>query len=675
MPPASLAQHFNPPEGYSGVFGWIVGFSADAAFLNDAVERFTGLTKRQREIEGRLASALFLDRGNPQIPPTAAPGVHHFPMLRSNPLAFRLLHAKVAMLGFKSNQAPKQWRLRLLVSTGNWTRQTLEESLDLIWSCEVQSEALEEADEATRQSCTDIKAAWDFLSDVMRNFDTRLLEKARGKDEAEQVKTWIEKCATEAKGKARFLDNRKESMLDGVIRKVRGFGPIKRNYLAMGSGFYEAIGESQSASRGTRSASVPEMIVERLCSEDLLAKASARIRLTVNPDACQAIADLHEALAAKGIKVKRAATPADVFGQNPTQRRLHAKFLFSANEREDSPKCLSAWLYLGSGNLTRTGFLERAGAGLGNLEAGVVFADDQLTWDPPKNDKYAHLRCVTNVLPISWDDADLQGASLASGAPFEEPEAQFIAPPVPYLLWHPSGESGELRLPEGTQTSEIKVLDSSNNPCPTTETGGFLWREAQPREVRVRFAVRPDQNAECGVPVLDKAGRVSARKPPPLYDLDEAWWQLMDFPLPAPADDSDGDEGDEDDDADAEQARADGENHPTSKAALLSRYPIRKMMELLEKIAEQQTAIEEGNWRPWCHRLQHTLEQAKDVDVVRYFREQLRMNPLSVLREQSFRPEFAESASSNPGRHYEECLQAIETTWGVSGLPSLGDPQ
>lgn len=60
------------------------------------------------------------------------------------------------------------------------------------------------------------------------------------------------------------------------------------------------------------------------------------------------------------------------FGAFP--RSLHAKFIFSANwAKKKSNKCSSPWVYLGSGNLTKPGFMNKAGS-VGNLEAGVVFA-------------------------------------------------------------------------------------------------------------------------------------------------------------------------------------------------------------------------------------------------------------------------------------------------------------
>src|ERR1700712_328127 len=100
--PFSLAQYFSPFEDldsdssgeYRGCFAWLCGYSADAAFLNDAIERFVGHTKAQREYTGRIAIALMLAPGNPQIRPSEAPGVIHLPILNDKVRPFTLLHAK-----------------------------------------------------------------------------------------------------------------------------------------------------------------------------------------------------------------------------------------------------------------------------------------------------------------------------------------------------------------------------------------------------------------------------------------------------------------------------------------------------------------------------------------------------------------------------------------------------
>lgn len=72
-------------------------------------------------------------------------------------------------------------------------------------------------------------------------------------------------------------------------------------------------------------------------------------------------------------------TTPSVFGPN-SQRVLHAKFLFSAQQRVDELKCHRPWVYLGSGNLTGPGFASKMSRQGGNLEAGVIFVPEELEW-------------------------------------------------------------------------------------------------------------------------------------------------------------------------------------------------------------------------------------------------------------------------------------------------------
>jgi len=78
-------------------------------------------------------------------------------------------------MGFRHQENHSQWQLRLLVSTGNWTRQTLEENLDLMWRIDITSESLIHPDADIKQDCADIKAAWNLLVWIQQLFDTRKL--------------------------------------------------------------------------------------------------------------------------------------------------------------------------------------------------------------------------------------------------------------------------------------------------------------------------------------------------------------------------------------------------------------------------------------------------------------------------------------------------------------------
>src|SRR6266849_5170612 len=158
--PLSLAQLFEAPDGFIGHFGWMCGYSADAGFLNDAAERFTRQTDRQRAFAGKIALAVMLDPGNPQISCADVPGILHLP-IRTDRRPFNLLHAKIALLGFRNDTIRNQWCLRLIVSTGNWTRETLEESLDLAWTIETSSqEVARSLNPEAKQRCADFKVAW-----------------------------------------------------------------------------------------------------------------------------------------------------------------------------------------------------------------------------------------------------------------------------------------------------------------------------------------------------------------------------------------------------------------------------------------------------------------------------------------------------------------------------------
>lgn len=654
--PPSLAQNFDAPKDYTGHFGWLCGYSADTPFLDDATERFTRLTGSQRAHLGRIALAVVLDPGNPPISFQDAPGVAHLPIIDHANKPFRLLHAKVALLGFRHQENHSQWQLRLLVSTGNWTRQTLEESLDLVWRIDIASESLSRPVPEIQQDCADIKAAWNLLDWIQQIFDTRLLDASANGHLSEtmkslqQVSQWIATCSKKAQGRSRIFDNRSKSLLSQLPEKIKASGEVKRNYLAMGSGFYEA-----QADQGN-SPAVPVAIVNALRDQGLLT-GKPEVDLYVNPMACQAIATSVEPLRSCGMTIRPAAIPSIVFGEG-AQRTLHAKFLFSANYRDNSNACTSAWVYLGSGNLTHPGFAYKMSASKGNFEAGVLFSPNALCWQKTKATQEQLV--VTDLLPIQWEVEIGDVNSLSAGPGMEQREVTYVAPPVAWFAWHAAGDVRELRTDEPS-AADVQVLDSAGIACSKTETG-FQWHEAQPRQVRLRWRANAQQH-ESLIPVVDQYGRIAATELP-LIDIDEVWWQLADFPLPPDKDG--GDEGDDERDENDGKDTVNGRSVPTTS------YPIRQMMDLIESIAAKQTGIDDIDWLLWCNRLEQTLGQAADSAPVKYFRDKLGLNPLSPLRLPSFRPLFAESREQELGAFYDDALGRIEVSWKVNELSPIG---
>ncbi len=652
--PASLAQLFDPPEQYQGVFGWLCGYAADADFLEDALERFSGLTRARRAHQGRILLAVMLDPGNPQIAPAEAPGALHLPVKRTN-LPFVLLHAKVAVLGF---QRADRFVLRIIVSTGNWTRQTLEESLDLAWRLDILGQDTDT--EVAHQDRTDLAAAWEFLSWLQQSFDLRPLKGTAGKDNepsdnesadaAAKFAAWIGRIVKrQKKYRSRFFDSRERSLFEQLPDLVQQHGgKARRNYLALGSGFFEG-----EAANGTF---VPEQILKTLKEKSLVTTGCEK-DLFVNPLACQAVAARQSWIEEKGWTI-RAARALAYFGAFP--RSLHAKFIFSANWNEKSNKCSSPWVYLGSGNLTNPGFMNKAGS-VGNLEAGVVFAPEALRWSVEgKKDHGANV--VTNLLPIHWDDAEKTPLpTLQAGQDMPERDAAFVAAPVALFLWSEWPEGGSLTT-QGEVLGAFELLDPDRRPCERLADGSFVWPGKRPQQVIVAWSVEGNAGT-ASVPVIDRYGRYCAADLPAL-DLEEAWIQLANFPMPPDDEELPGSDA-----MDAiDGVVADG----AALATPPSTYPVRRMMILVEDIAAKQIAIAEPDWAMWCNRLEQVLTQAKDSEVVRAF-QSITLNPLHPLFEPAFRPAFAATAQTQQGARYEAALNAAIAAWQLENCAKLGE--
>lgn len=651
--PFSLAQHFEAPEDFIGWFGWVCGYSADSGFLNDAAERFTRRTQAQRAYEGRVAMALMLDPGNPQITPREVPGVMHLPVNSVPP--FRLLHAKLALLGFRHASDARQWRLRLIVSTGNWTRQTLEDSLDLAWRIDLCDEDLNSQDSLVPQASADLGAAWGMLNWLRGHFDGRVLNAhAPGRQdfgsELAAVERWIAKAIKVGIGVApRFFDNRGTSLLAQLPDLVRKHtSQTARNYLGMGSGFYE------SSDGNNKIPSVLKNIVDTLQEAELLTRRP-EIDIFVNPKACQAVADSVPSFNSAGWIVREAGQP-ECF---KAPRSLHAKFIFSANHRENSDLCNSAWLYMGSGNLTAPGFSNKMASQSGNLEAGVVFTAESLRWSPAKGVPPESV--LTNLLPLQWEtDFSQDPVLLAAGSDMPDPEVQYSAAPVAYFFWTVEQDISWLQAGEEI-TESFDLLDGDGNACLRDLIKGFVWRAPRPQLVQLRWCVG-GQERRAWVPVIDEFGRIAATILPRI-DIEEAWSQLANFPMP-PDDEELLDDGD--------AGLSNDATRESQGASLAASYPVRQMMQLVENIAAKQTSVSKADWVTWCTRLEQCLIQAAGSSVLEEFLK-LDVNPLSPLWHSPFRPAFATTGETAEGLRYQSVLKRVETAWNVDSLTRFGD--
>lgn len=640
----SLVDYFEAPRGYSGHFGWLCGYSASDDFLASALERFTGLSKAARAHLGQSKLALFLNAHNAPISPIEVPGVVHCQM--RTPPPWKLLHAKVAILGFKPHDEQHGWRMRLLVSTGNWTRQSLEESLDVAWCLELSAAALHAPGPDVQQSCADFRAAQTLFDEIAIWCDTSLLSLTVNNQPVlsslarQEVESWLAQCRKHARGTSRLVDNRKKSLFSQLkswlsARERAG----KRNYLAMGSGFYEG---------GTGSStSVPQKIVQLLQDEAVLTN-TAKIELYVNPHACQGIARQAEALKQQGITLRLPAQPTRI------ERLLHAKFIFSANHRTANDMLTRAWLYLGSGNLTGPGFMQRMKPAVGNLEAGVFFCPERMIKTAVR--KQATDIALSQLLPIQsdHDGADLD-FPLSAGQEMDERPPHF-APPISGLQWQTTGEDKGLLSPTSTPATDIIVLDTAGAPCPPLSQG-FIWQGDMPRSVTLCWTAGA-MTHRATIPVIDELGRIAAT-PLRRLNLDEVLWQISHFPQTPDMEE-----------VESQGAQGDlllNSEHSWHDETASTSQPIRQMMALIENIADCQTNLAEHQWLYWCRSLEQTLMQASGNPEIARFTD-LHINPLSALKAAPFRPIFAEDDHSQAGQDYLQMLSRIETAWGVSDL-------
>ena len=662
----SLAQLFDAPDGFRGISGWICGYSGDVAFFRDAIERFSQVSHNSRGASGNLCLAVMLDPHNPPISPVNVPGLAHL-LFKENPeRPFRLLHAKVAILGFRSNANSEDWMIRLIVCTGNWTRKTIEENLDLAWHVEIKGGQLKSADNDSCQTCVDIQAAWNMVKWLRDWFDTRLIDSAglpggRRETQTTDSYNWFEQTMKQVDEYARpgknfnprYCDNRDKSLLDQLPDMIeRQAGKTKRNYIAMGSGFFEANVDKNTVPP------VLDSVTKRLKERALLTK-SPEVDVFVNPKGCQAVAGSLAAIKDREYWTVRPAGQPKYFGSGG-ERSLHAKFIFSANYRESSNNCNSAWIYLGSGNLTNPGFCQPQSKSHGNLEAGTVLAPTELYW---YEGKAPVEKVVSNLLPLQWEVELGKDSDISTGEDFEPTEETYIAPPVAYLVWTTTGGNiGELSVTD-EEEPDVDVLDPDAHPCKRNTNGSFHWRGDQPRQVRVAWpGLDKDRQHPALVPVIDELGRIAAARLPPV-EIQDIWWRLEDFPASFEEDSIDSDDGSPEEVPNAAKP-------VTASGETVSSYPIRTMMELIEKIANRQTSISRTDWNSWCIRLEHTLTQAAESDVLNTFRK-IRVNPLSPLREKPFRPDFAETAENNEGKQYENLLDRVEKIWKVHDLEKL----
>lgn len=561
----TLYTLFMPPENCMGDFGFISGFAATKQVLDRVKRTFSGEVARP-------ALAAFI---HPTVDALSdIPGLAWM-WMRLEQRGYNLLHAKVALLGFRQRES-QGYVIRLVVSTGNWTQDPLTDSIDLFWSIDV------DLAQPNEQDCSDIRAAWKMFSWLRGKADCSLIEQEYDGYRPDVLLAQAVAQLPKTKLTPRFIDSRTRPLLPQVTERVGGL--TKANRLIVGSGYFEAAGDGD--------AGLLERLREALVQDNALTK-SAELDLFLNPLSCQGIAERATALTNRGWTLRQAFS-----AQHGEDGRLHAKFVLLAklNANEE----VKGSLYLGSGNLSKVGFETAASSG-GNLEAGVVL-------DLPNNVPWRGKNGISKMLPLQFENTVTLQA-LRSGDEFVVPEEPTEQPPVSWLVWR----DGVLMGPDG---EEIDVVDVENQVvCTPCE-----WPGPPPSIVTLahggwRLPVIAD-----GVLVVPRRSELT---------VEDILAGLATFPEPQEVDRPD----------DAPEGEEPIVTDQPSGGAQEAAYAIRRMMHLLVKISEAQKRVDQRDWQRWCRELRGNLNDIVKTEhaMLEFFRS-AGADPLSILADPRMRP-------------------------------------
>lgn len=620
----TLLDVFAPPERMVGHSAALVAMTGTEDFLEDAVQRFTGLRPRQRAELGAVLVYLMLDgHASPSragvFPPGRIAGLHEFQPRAVDPGS--LLHAKVALLAFAASRTGAPTHLRLAVITANFTYASARQQLELVWLVDVPLDGT-----ARPEDRADVVAAGAFVETLLdRRFyrDEQSLPSSERRLTARLDVLLAKASSLATTRRPRFIHSLDRDLYDQIRARFRAAIDKPRNFLLCGSGFYESSsGEKRKPS-----------VLFKLEGLGVFTPRPYRVAL-VEPSSAGAVAAWAAASETDGWEVVRAVDALD------RDRRLHAKFVYAGYLRDGHAS--NGWLYLGSGNLSRRGILSHGGMTAGNVETGVVFEvaerlspDDLARWLFWSQDRGEDV--------VDW----------SAGRPDDAPDDQPILAASPIL-------SGAM---ETTATRHLRLLwreDAARERVSVAWTGRDWFDVRQADDVGLAddesptaLHVRDQSGCTWVVPVVDPAGRVGWQAP--RFDtFADALAALLDFPI-RPTEADDGDEGEGGDGPDAF-----GRNSVEATERGKS-YALHAAAELVEGVAALQAALSGSTLDDWLDHLDRMFRASFPVAVVTAWRAH-RIDVFAHLGEPELSPAYL---TDGQRARYLATLEGAARAWGL----------
>lgn len=625
MKAQTLLDVFVPPEGMVGHSAALVAMTGAEDFLEDAVQRFTGLRPRQRAELGVVLAYLMLDgHSSPSrqavFPPGRVPGLHEFQPRSSGPGS--LLHAKVALLAFASSRTGVPEHLRLAILTANFGYASARRQLELVWVVDVPILGPSRAEDRA-----DVWAAGNFMETLLqRRFhrDKHSLP-ARDRKLTSRLDDLLGAAASlRTNRRPRFIHSLDRPLYDQIRERLGRAIDKPRNFLLCGSGFYE-----EPFGRAAKPAVLGKL-------EDLGVFTPKPYRVAiVEPREAGAIADWARAGTTDGWNVVR---PVDALGQD---RQLHAKFVYVGYLRDGHAS--NGWLYLGSGNLSRRGLLTHGGLPEGNVETGIVvevanrLAPDDLEqsffWAQDQDEIEQDQWAVGQVGDAPGDELMLEASPILSAA-IEAKLARSLR-----LYWREDADNSDVWI-SWTGRDWFEVQPAKDVPLLDGESPSALH-------------VRDHNNHTWIVPVVDATGRIGWQ-PPRFESYADALAALLDFPI-RPAEATDDDER-EDGLGSEISPRVGGGADEQEKS-----YALHAAAELVERVAALQVALPESMLDDWLDHLDRMLAASFPESLITAWRAH-HIDIFAHLREPEMR---SPHLSAGQRARYFALLDRAAYAWGV----------
>ncbi|PTL79234.1 hypothetical protein [Vitiosangium sp. GDMCC 1.1324] len=626
MSAETLLDIFVPPEGMVGHSAALVAMTGAEDFLEDAVQRFTGLRPQQRAELGKVLVYLMLDGHSSSsrqevFPPGRIPGLHEF-QPRSVDRG-SLLHAKVALLAFAPSRTGAPVHLRLAVLTANFTYTSARQQLELVWVVDVPLDGT-----ARPEDRADVAAAGAFVETLLaRRFhrdEQSLAPRDRKLTARLDVLLWAASSLATNR-KPRFIHSLDRPLYDQIRERFRSAIDKPRNFLLCGSGFYE-----EPSGKARKPA-----VFGKLEDLGVFTPKPYRVAL-VEPGKAGAVADWARTGETEGWEVVR---PFDALDHN---RHLHAKFVYVGYLRDGYAS--NGWLYLGSGNLSRRGILTHGGTPEGNVETGVVFEVAE-RFAPEDLERWLFW-AQDHAEAVDEDD-------WAVGQVGDAPDAQPIleAPPILSATIETT-PARRLRLlwREDTVGARVSISWTGRDWFDVQRADEVLLKDD---ENPTALHVRDESDRKWVVPIVDAAGRVGWQ--PPRFDTyADALAALLDFPI-RPAEATDDDDGEESDDRDT-NGTGTGEAIEQEKS-----YALHAAAELVEKVAALQSALPESMLDDWLDHLDRMFRASFPEALITTWRTH-RLDVFVHLREPELRsPHLTDKQRAR----YFEVLDGAARSWGL----------